>query len=98
MSFGSAGTCAPSYSAGALLAAMARVDLLHVPYRGGGVALTAVLTGETQLMFGPIASTLPHMHSSGLRLLALTSAKRSPLLPNVPTIAEAGCPNYAAGN
>jgi tripartite-type tricarboxylate transporter receptor subunit TctC len=98
VSFGSAGTGAPSYSAGALFAAMAGVDLLHVPYRGGGEALTAVLTGETQLMFGPIASTLPHIQRGGLRLLALTSAKRSPLLPNVPTIAEAGYPNYAAGN
>ena len=77
---------------------MAGVDLLHVPYRGGGEALTAVLTGETQLLFGPIASTLPHIHRSGLRLLALTSAKRSPLLPNLPTIAEAGYPNYTAGN
>ncbi|NBR27657.1 MAG: tripartite tricarboxylate transporter substrate binding protein [Betaproteobacteria bacterium] len=98
VSFGSAGTGAPSYSAGALFAAMAGVELLHVPYRGGGEALTAVLTGETQLMFGPIASTLPHIQRGGLRLLALTSAKRSPLLPNVPTIAEAGYPNYAAGN
>ena len=50
MSFRAAGTCAPSYSAGALLAAMAGVDLLHVPYRGGGEALIAVLTGETQLL------------------------------------------------
>ncbi len=98
VSFGSAGTGAPSYSAGALFAAMASVDLLHVPYRGGGEALTAVLTGETQLMFGPIASTLPHIQHGSLRLLALTSAKRSPLLPNVPTIAEAGYPHYAAGN
>ena len=72
VSFGSAGTGAPSYSAGALFAAMAGVDLLHVPYRGGGEALTAVLTGETQLMFGPIASTLPHIQHGSLRLLALT--------------------------
>ena len=98
VSFGSAGTGAPSYSAGALFAAMAGVNLLHVPYRGGGEALTAVLTGETQLMFGPIASTLPHIRRGGLRLLALTSAKRSPLLPDTPTIAEAGYPKYEAGN
>lgn len=98
VSFGSAGTGAPSYSAGALFAAMAGVNLLHVPYRGGGEALTAVLTGETQLMFGPVASTLPHIRRGGLRLLALTSAKRIPLLPEVPTIAEAGYPKYAAGN
>ncbi len=98
VSFGSAGAGAPSYSAGALFAAMADVNLLHVPYRGGGEALTAVLSGETQLMFGPIASTLPHIRRGGLRLLALTSAKRIPLLPDTPTIAEAGYPKYEASN
>jgi tripartite-type tricarboxylate transporter receptor subunit TctC len=98
VSFGSAGLVAPSYSAGALFAAMAGIDLLHVPYRGGGEALTAVLTGETQLMFGPIASTLPHVRRGSLRLLALTANKRIPLLPDVPTIAEAGYPKYDAGN
>jgi tripartite-type tricarboxylate transporter receptor subunit TctC len=98
VSFGSAGTGAPSYSAAALFAAMADIDLLHVPYRGGGEALTAVLTGETQLMFGPIASTLPHIRRGSLRLLALTSNRRIPLLPDTPTIAEAGYPEYDAGN
>jgi tripartite-type tricarboxylate transporter receptor subunit TctC len=98
VSFGSAGSGAPSYSHAALFAAMAGVNLLHVPYRGGGEALTAVLTGETQLMFGPIASTLPHVRRGGLRLLALTSAKRISLLPDTPTIAEAGYPKYDAGN
>ena len=98
VSFSSAGTGAPSYSAGALFAVISGVNLLHVPYRGGGEALTAVLTGETQLMFGPIASTLPHVRRGGLRLLALTSAKRVPLLPDIPTIAEAGYPRYEANN
>lgn len=98
VSFSSAGTGAPSYSAGALFAAMAGVELLHVPYRGGGEALIAVLTGETQLMFGPIGSTLPHIRRGSLRLLALTSAKRIPLLPDTPTVAEAGYPKYDAGN
>ncbi len=98
VSFGSAGTGTPSYSAGALFGATAGVNMLHVPYRGGGEALTAVLTGETQLMFGPIASTLPHIKRGGLRLLALTSAKRVALLPDTPTVAEAGFPNYEAGN
>jgi tripartite-type tricarboxylate transporter receptor subunit TctC len=98
ISFGSAGTGTPSYSAGALFGSVAGVNMLHVPYRGGGEALTAVLTGETQLMFGPIASTLPHIKRGGLRLLALTSAKRVPLLPDTPTVAEAGFAKYEAGN
>ena len=98
VSYGSAGTGTPSYSAGALFGAMAGVNMLHVPYRGGGEALTAVLTGETQLMFGPVASTLPHIRRGGLRLLAVTAAKRVPLLPDTPTVAEAGYPDYEAGN
>ena len=98
VSFGSAGTAAPSYSAAAPFAATAGINMLHVPYRGGGEALTAVLTGETQLMFGPIASTLPHIRAGGLRLLALTSAKRIALLPNTPTVAESGYLDYQAGN
>ena len=98
ISFGSAGTGAPSYSHAALFAAMAGINLLHVPYRGGGEALTAVLTGETQLLFGPIASTLPHVRHGALRLLAITSARRVGLLPDTPTIAESGFPNYDAGN
>lgn len=98
VSFGSAGTRTPSYSGGALFGAMAGVDMLHVPYRGGGEALTAVLAGETQLMFGPVASTLPHIRRGGLRLLAVTAAKRVPLLPDTPTVAEAGYPEYEVGN
>ena len=98
VSFGSAGIGTPSYSAGALFGAMAGIDMLHVPYRGGGEALTAVLTGETQLMFGPVASTLPHIRRGALRLLAVTAAKRVPLLPDTPAIAETGYPDYEAAN
>ena len=98
ISFGSAGIGAPSYSAGALFGAMAAIDMLHVPYRGGGEALTALLTGETQLMFGPIASTLPHIRRGALRLLAVTAAKRVSLLPDTPAIAESGYPEYEASN
>ena len=98
VSFGSAGTSTPSFSAGAMFGAVAGIDMLHVPYRGGGEALTAVLSGETQLMFGPLASTMSHIRRGGLRLLAVTSAKRVPALPDVPTVAEAGYPEYAAGN
>lgn len=96
--FASAGTSSPSFSAGAMFAAMAGINMLHVPYRGGGEAHTALLTGESHVMFGPIASTLPHVRRGALRLLAVTSAKRVPLLPEVPTVAEAGYSNYEVGN
>lgn len=98
INFGSAGSGAPSYAAAAMFAAMANINMLHVSYRGGGEALTALLSGETQIMFGPLASTLPHVRRGGLRLLAVTSAQRLPLLPDVPTVAEAGFPKYEVGN
>lgn len=96
--FASAGISAPSYASAAMFAAMANVNLLHVPYRGGGEALTALLTGESQIMFGPLGSTLPHVRRGALRLLAVTSTRRMPLLPEVPTVAEAGFPKYEIGN
>jgi len=69
-----------------------------VPYRAGGEALTAVLSGETSVYFAPLATALPHVRQGRLRGLAVTSKKRVPLLPDMPAVAELGHPNYQSGN
>lgn len=96
--FASGGIGTPTFVAGELFKAMAGVELLHVPYRSGGEAITGVLTGEVPLYFGPLATTLPHVKSGRLRALAVTSKARLPQLPEHPTVAEAGYPGYEAGN
>ena len=68
--------------------------MLHVPYKGGGPAAIAVLSGECALLFGTMPSTLSHVHAKRLKALAVTSEKRSPAAPMVPTIAESGVPGY----
>ena len=79
-----------------LFAAMAGIKLVHVPYKGGGPATTAMVAGEVQLYFAPIPSTLPFVKAGKLRALAVTSAKRTPALPDLPTVAEAGLNGYDA--
>ena len=75
---------------------MARVDLVHVPYKGSGPALNALLGGEAHLMFTVANGGLPHVKSGRLRALAVTSAQPSALLPGLPTVAAAGVPGYEA--
>ena len=96
LAFGSSGTGAASHLAGELFKSMANVDLLHVPYKGTGQALTDLLGGQVQLMFAPAQTVLPHVQSGKLRALAVTSGKRSETLPHLPTVAESGVPGYAA--
>ena len=72
----------------------AGIKMIHVPYRGTGPALTDTLAGQTQVFFSSAATALPHVQSGTLRALAVTTAKRLPALPNVPTVAEAGLPGY----
>jgi tripartite-type tricarboxylate transporter receptor subunit TctC len=96
LNFTSAGVGTSSHLAGELFRYMARVELVHVPYKGSGAALTGLLGGEVQAAFFSIPSTLPHMKSGKLRLLGIGSVRRSAMLPDVPTIAEAGVPDYDA--
>ena len=96
LNFASAGSGTSSHVAGELFRSMARVDLVHVPYKGAGAALVALLGGDVQAAFFSIPSTLPHLKSGRLRLLAIGSARRSSLLPELPTIAESGVPDYDA--
>jgi tripartite-type tricarboxylate transporter receptor subunit TctC len=90
VSYASSGNGSAQHLAGALFETAAKVELLHIPYKGGGPALADVIGGHVPLFFGNLASSLPHIQSGKLRALAVTSAQRSLILPNVPTLAEAG--------
>jgi tripartite-type tricarboxylate transporter receptor subunit TctC len=98
VNYSSAGAGTSTFLAAELFMARAGVNLVHVPYRGGGAALTAVIAGETPVYFAPVASSLPQIRAGRLRALALTSAERMSLLPGLPTVAEAGYPGYECGN
>lgn len=94
LAFASSGNGSAQHLAGALFEDLAKVDLLHVPYRGGGPALSDVIGGQVPLFFANLASSLSHIQSGRLRPLAVTSRKRSSALPDVPTMQEAGVPAY----
>ena len=76
----------------------AGIDLTHVPYKGGGPAMVDLIGGQAQVSVGSLIQMLPHIRSGKLRALGTTGAKRSPALPDVPTVAEAGVPGYEATN
>lgn len=92
--FGSNGNGTGQHLIGAQFESMAGVQLLHVPYKGSGPAVSDLLGGQVNYMFDSITSARPHIESGKLRALGLTTAKRSKSLPNVPTLAEAGLPGY----
>jgi tripartite-type tricarboxylate transporter receptor subunit TctC len=95
LNFGSAGTGGTIHLAGEMFKQMAGVDILHVPYKGAGPALTDLLSGNIQLMFDTLGTALPPVKSGMLRALSVSSAKRIADLPDVPTMAESGYPDYA---
>ena len=88
VSYASAGNGTSAHLAAELFRAMTGVDLVHVPYRGSGPALTDLLSGQVQVMFDTISSSIAHIKAGTLRPLAVTSVRRSDLLPEVPTIAD----------
>ena len=96
LSFASSGTGAASHLSAELFKSMAGVDLLHVPYKGTGQAVTDLLAGHVDLMFAPAQTVMPYVREGRLRALALTGSKRSETLPDLPTVAESGLPGYAA--
>ena len=94
ITFGSSGPGGGSHLGGELFNLLARVKLLHIPYKGSAFATTSVLSGETQVAFNNPTSSLPHIKAGRLRLVAVTTAKRWPLLPGIPTISESGVKGY----
>ena len=90
------GTGTSAHLAGELFKSMAKVNLTTVPYKGAAPAITDLLGGQIQVMFTTVASAASLIEAGQLRALAVTSAQRSPAFPNVPTVAEAGVPGYAA--
>jgi len=98
INYGSTGIGSATWVAGELFKGMAGVNLQHVPYRGGGEALTAVVAGEVSVYFAPLAVALPQVRQGRLRPLAVTTTARLPLLPEHPTVAETGYPGYQSGN
>ncbi len=96
LSFGSSGTGAASHLSAELFKSLAGIDMLHVPYKGTGQAVTDLLAGQIDLMFAPTQTVMPHVHAGRLKAFAVTSAKRFSILPDLPTVAEAGLPGYEA--
>jgi len=96
LSYASPGAGSQAHLAGALLELSTGVQLLHVPYRGIAPAVTDLVGGQVSMMFAPLQTALPHIRSGKLRALGIASRKRSPLLPELPTIAEQGVANFEA--
>jgi tripartite-type tricarboxylate transporter receptor subunit TctC len=96
LSFGSSGAGSASHLSGALFCQMAGIDMLHVPYRGTGPAVTDLLGGRIDLMFAPALVVTPHIGAGTLRVIGTTGAMRSALFPGFPTIAETGLSGYSS--
>lgn len=94
VNFGSAGVGSTHHLAGELFALKSGVELTHVPYQGAGPMLTGLITGQVDLAFDGLGSSASHIRAGTIRPLAVAAAKRSPSLPDVPTVAEAGIPDY----
>jgi len=96
LNFAAGGVGASSHLAGELFRSMARIQWQTVQYKGGAPTLVDLLGGQVDLTFSPIASSIQHVKAGRLKALGVTSSKRVPLLPDLPTIAESGVPGYAA--
>jgi tripartite-type tricarboxylate transporter receptor subunit TctC len=98
LNYASSGTAGATHLTGELFRLMAGIEMLHVPYKGAPAALTAVISGEVDFSFGSMASSLPLVRGGRLRALAVTSRDRSPVLPDIPTVAESGVPGYESSS
>lgn len=98
LNYGSGGIGGTPHLAGELLKSLAQIDIVHVPFRGAGPALVALVSGQVDLYIGGIASVLPMVRDRRIRPLAVTSAKRTPLMPEMPTFIESGITSYEVVN
>ncbi len=98
LNYASAGVGSFQHLGGELFKLLAGVNIVHVPYKGGGPAMQDVIAGHTKIMFSSLVQTTPFIKSGALRVLGTGSHKRNPVLPDVPTIEEGGVPGYAADN
>lgn len=96
ISYASPGIGLPSHLATELFKRLAGIEMTHIPYRGGGPALNDLIPGRVPAMFSALPGVLPHVQSGTIRALAVTSAKRSPFAPEIPTISESGFPGFDA--
>ncbi|MCW5575609.1 MAG: tripartite tricarboxylate transporter substrate binding protein [Burkholderiales bacterium] len=94
LTYASSGVGGTSHLAGELFKSMANLDLLHVPYKGTSIFATELIAGQVDMAFAGPTTTLPHLESGRMRPIAITSTVRSPLVPKIPTLHEAGVPNY----
>ena len=94
INFASSGAGGPTHLAGELLKSLAGINIVHVPYKGGGLVVNDVIAGQCEMTFIGAPASLPHVRSGRLRLLAVTTAKRLSMLPDVPTVAESGYPDF----
>jgi tripartite-type tricarboxylate transporter receptor subunit TctC len=94
INYASAGSGSASHFAGLLFARAAGIEFLHVPYKGGAPAITAVMSGEADFNFGPIPATAAFIKAGRLKALAVSGSTRSAAFPNVPTVIESGVPGY----
>lgn len=97
LNYGSSGRGGPPHIAGEMLKSIAKIEIAHVPYKGIGPALAAVLGNEVQLTFSNLMSMQSHVKAGRIRALAVTSLQRSQAVPDLPTVAESGLPGYEAG-
>jgi tripartite-type tricarboxylate transporter receptor subunit TctC len=96
LNYGSSGAGTWNHLFGELFNAMAKTRITHIPYKGAAPATTDLIGGQIQVMFSPFPPALPHLKANRLRALGVSTARRSGLLPDIPTVAESGLPGYAA--
>lgn len=94
INYASSGVATANHLAAELLSSMAGIKMTHVPYKGSGAALPALIGGQVKLGFGPLLPAIPHVKAGRLKAIGVTGAKRSPAAPDIPTVAEQGLPGY----
>lgn len=98
INYASNGVGTSTHLATEMFKTMTKTDFVHIPYKGLGGAITDLLSGQVQLMFSSAVAMMPHVQSGRMRAIAMTGAKRSAAIPNIPTVAEAGVPDYESGS